>query len=83
MSGKRAIIRVTADLIRDALAFPETARIVDIEFDFMRPNIFLFKVESPDFQEVEEGQPYPEISPTFTIDYDKKPSTWISCDWNL
>lgn len=80
---KRAYFRVSADLIAGALAFPEGTKLVDIQRDPLYGDAFTFLVEHEDLPEVAAGEKTTELSPTHTIDYDKRPSTWIEFDWGI
>ena len=61
-------IHAPYEVIRDAL--PDDARIVDLRFDaFHQPghNTLMLLVESEQFEEVEEGNPYPELCPMMQV----------------
>jgi len=78
---RMAKMSVTSELIANALAFPDDAEIIYIIME--SPGIFTFYVEHPDFPVLKEAKVPIEIVPVFHCDYDKRPSTWITCDWNL
>ena len=71
--------RVASEFIRDALALPEDTQIRNIVRHDYQPKTFVFYVEHPDLDEA--GDVIPEVIPVFTVDYDKKPSTWLTFDW--
>lgn len=76
-----AKIQVSSDLMRDVLAMPDGSVIYGASWNPYIRAVELF-VTSPDLPLVKEGE-VPEITPIFTADYDKKPSTWLEFDWNL
>ena len=81
MTRKMVQFQVAVELIRDALAMPDDARIYNIVRHDYNPNTFIFYVEHPDFDEVNEGAMPPEITPIIEADYKKKPSTWLTFSW--
>jgi hypothetical protein len=79
-----ARITVSEELLRDALAMPENSKIVWADWSRKHRAVVL-EVTSPDLPEwqlVDGGTP-PEVVPIFRTDYDKRPSTWITFDWNF
>lgn len=75
-------IDVSMQLIKDALAMPEDAIIEGIERHPWIPNIFTFYVTHPDFDPIQYGREIPLITPQLTVDYDKRPATWIEFKWD-
>jgi|WetSurMetagenome_2_1015567.scaffolds.fasta_scaffold52663_2 hypothetical protein len=78
-----ANIEVSEELIEQAFALPEGSRIENISRSSLRTGVFVFTIEHPDLPEVEEGNAIPQITPLLTADYEKRPATWITFDWNL
>jgi hypothetical protein len=78
-----AKIDITSELILQALAFPDGTTIYDIYPNGKIPNVFTFLVEHPDLPELTGEGSIPQIKPIFTADYTKRPSTWITCNWNM
>ena len=78
----RAKFDVTAELIVAALALPEGTKLYDITGSDEFPGVFTFYVEHPDLPE-RTGVTLAKITPTFSADYTKCPSTWITCNWNV
>lgn len=72
---------VTGELLRTALAIPDSANIYNIvRHDFV-PDEFVFYVEHPDLPELKEGESPAMLYPKITVDHDKKPETWATFDW--
>lgn len=87
MSAPRRIgtIRVSHELLRDALALPD-----DVDIWAVYPSMpsdptreAMLYVTSPRLPEVAWDAPIPALYPTFTTDYEKRPATWITCDLGL
>ncbi len=83
MNRKMVRFNVTSQLILQALAIPESAKIYDIVRDWKHPDQFIFMVESDELPEVQECAEPVEISPIIHCDPEKRPSTWMTFDWNL
>ena len=64
-------------------AVPDGALIYNIVRHTHLPDTFVFYVEHPDLPELQEGETPLEIEPRLTADYERKPSTWLTWDWNL
>lgn len=75
-------VDVTMQLIRDALAMPEDTIIEGIERHPWIPNVFTFYVTHPSFEPISYGEEIPQLSPSLTADYDKRPATWIEFKWD-
>ncbi len=73
---------VTAELIVQALALPEGTKLHAIVASYEFPGVFTLYVEHPDLPEL-TGMGVSEIVPTFSADYTKCPTTWITCNWNV
>lgn len=83
MNRRMVRFKVTSELIKQALGMPDNANIYSIFRDGLRPDVFEFFVEHPDFDVVDEDSYPPEIAPVITVDFDKRPSTWSTFDWGL
>lgn len=81
MKRKMAQFKVSAELIKQSLAMPDDAQIYNITRYEHSPNVFTFFVEHPDFKEIEESSSVPEISPIIEVNYEKRPSTWLTFNW--
>ena len=87
MSTPRRIgmIRVSHELLRDALALPDNMDIWAVypstPSDPTREA--MLHVTSPDLPEVAWDEKMPVLDVTFTADYEKRPATWITCDLGL
>lgn len=81
MSHKIIRIHVSEDLIKQALAFPDDLEIVNICKITDQPGVFAFDVEHESFPKQEGGIPL--VSPVYHADHEKRPSTWLTIDWNL
>lgn len=76
MNRKLAKVFVTHELIRDALHFPDNAKILHIlTIDPLKSQIC---IECEDFPEVKEGEIIPEISPVL-----EKRESIILKDWGF
>lgn len=78
----RVKFKVSMALLRNALAMPDYAVIYNIIRE-SADNVFTFYVEHSDLPAVPLSEPTPEVTPVFTADYDKRPSTWIEFDWGV
>lgn len=74
---------VSEDLLKDALALPGKFNIRNISPHGTQPDVFVFLVEFNEFPDVKEGDIAPDIHITFSADYEKKPSTWLTCNWEM
>ena len=82
--GRRIVqFTVSGDLIRKALAMPDDTLIYGIVRHDWSPDAFVFFVEHPDLPEMGEGESPLKITPKITADYEKKPSMWLTWDWDL
>ena len=75
---------VSAELIEQSLAMPDGAKILDISrarSTIVGGNEFLFVVESDELPE-RDGDDIPQITPQLTADYEKRPATWLTFEWN-
>ena len=80
MKGVR--VKITEQLIRDALAFGDDVHIYSIEKSGYEE--FTLVVTGERFEEVAEGSEPPLASPTIKADLDKRPvDTWLEIEWNL
>lgn len=82
MSRKVAQFQVSAQLIKEALAMPKKTKIHNIVRHDYNSNVFVFFVEHPDFDEIEDGEVPPELTPIIEADYEKRPSTWLTFNWD-
>jgi hypothetical protein len=78
-----ARFRVSAQIIMDSLAMPEGSKLRAIVQDEFHPNVFVFYVEHPDLPEEVEGMPPVEIMPIVKADYERRPSMWLTFEWNV
>lgn len=64
MSRKQAVLKVSYDLLIDALKLPKDTKIIrsgdELLFDQLK-----IVIEHPDFEEVEEGKCLPTITPSY------------------
>jgi len=81
MKRKMVQFQVSAELIKEALAMPAAAQIYNITRHEYSPDVFVFLVEHPDFEEIAEASAPPEVTPIIEADYEKRPSTWITFNW--
>lgn len=79
----RAVIQVSEELIREALAMPDGAEIVDIRRSNERFGQYEMLVDHPDLPAVAELGIIPLVTPTLTADFEKRPATWLTWDWDL
>ena len=82
---RRAAIKVTHELLRDAMALPDNMEGVLVAPDYTDDpmRVALLYVESPDLRPVYNGHEIPVLNVTFTADWDRRPATWITCDLGL
>lgn len=83
MKRRMVHFHITEELLKQALAMPEDSNIIHITSVMYKPGVYAFYVEYKDFPELSEGSDPPLISPVFYADYEKRPSTWLTIDWNL
>ena len=83
--GKMKLIqfKVTEQLIRQALAIPDEAEIVNIMRHEIVPGIFTFYVTHPSFPECLEGALPVETNPVVTANFENRPETWLTIDFNI
>lgn len=83
--GKMKLIqfKVTEELIRQALAIPDEAEIVNIVRHEFVPGLFTFYVTHPSFPECLEGALPIEADPVITADYENRPGTWLTIDFRI
>lgn len=75
--------KVTEQLIRQALAIPDDAEIINIiRHDFV-PGVFTFYVTHPSFPDVLEGALPVEASPIIKANYENRPETWLTIDFRI
>ena len=82
MNRRMVRFQVSAQLISQALAMPDGSTIHNIVRHDFNSDVFIFYVEHPDLPELPEGGMPLEITPIIKADYDKRPSTWLTFDWN-
>lgn len=75
--------RVTEQLIRQALVIPDDAEIVNIVRHDYVPGLFTFYVTHPSFPECLEGSLPVEANPVITVNYENRPETWMTIDFNI
>ena len=73
--------RVSGELLRECLAMPDEVKIIRVQADPIRADTFEFVVDYEGFSECKPGLVIPEYSPVITVDYDKKPSSWLTFDF--
>ena len=83
VSKHMAKMAIMGELICDSLALPDGSYIERIEPHPSMLGVFVFYVEHGDLPEVKPGDELPEVVPIFTADYDKRPSVWLTVDWNI
>ncbi len=79
MNGK-VCFQVSLDVLSSALSLPVGTEIVDVLI--VGQDVARLVVSHPDLPDVVRDC-VPEISPRITADYSKRPSTWLTFDWNL
>jgi len=75
--------KITEQLIRQALAIPDEAEIVNIVRDEFVHGLFTFYVTHPSFPECLEGELPIEASPVVTANYENRPETWMTIDFRI
>ena len=75
--------KVTEQLIRQALAIPDEAEIVNIVRHEFVPGLFTFYVTHPSFPECLEGALPVEASPIVTVNSENRPETWMTIDFRI
>jgi len=75
--------RVTEHLIRQALAIPDEAEIVNIVRHEFIPGVFTFYVTHPSFPECLEGALPAEASPVIIANNENRPGTWMTIDFRI
>jgi hypothetical protein len=75
--------KVTEHLIRQALAIPDDAEIVNIVRHEYVPGLFTFYVTHQSFPECQEGALPIEVSPVVTANYENRPETWLTIDFGI
>lgn len=75
--------KVTEHLIRQALAIPDEAEIVNIVRHEFVPGLFTFYVTHPSFPECFEGALPIEVSPIVTVNNENRPETWMTIDFRI
>lgn len=75
--------KVTEHLIRQALAIPDEAEIVNIVRHEFVPGLFTFYVTHPSFPECLEGALPIEASPIVTVNNENRPETWMTIDFRI
>jgi len=83
MNKNRATFLLSGELLSECLALPEGTTIIGIQLDNMYSYQFRILVEHEDLPAVKELERATEISPMYTADIEKKPSTWLTFDWGL
>lgn len=86
MNRNIARIRMSSELLKDALAIPVDTKIVGISLHHMDHRDIIITIEHPDLIKVrDEVEPIPEIVPMITRDYAKAPvmpRDYLTGDWN-
>ena len=78
--SKQVCFDVSLELLAQTLALPDGTVIEELLI--VRPGIIQIAVSHPDLPE-SIGAYAPKISPIIRADYSKRPSTWLTFDWNL
>ena len=83
--GKMKLIqfKVTEQLIRQALAIPDEAEIVNIVRHEFVPGLFTFYVTHPSFPECLESALPVEASPIVTVNNENRPEKWMTIDFRI
>jgi hypothetical protein len=75
--------KVTEQLIRQSLAIPDGAEIINIVRHEFVPGLFTFYVTHPSFPECVEGALPVEADPVITANYENRPETWLTIDFRI
>jgi hypothetical protein len=75
--------KVTEQLIRQALAIPDEAEILNIVRHKNVPGLFTFYVTHPSFPECLEGNLPLETNPVLTANFENRPETWLTIDFRI
>ena len=75
--------KITEHLIRQALAIPDEAEIVNIVRHEFIPGLFTMYVTHPSFPECLEGALPIEASPVVTVKSENRPETWMTIDFRI
>jgi hypothetical protein len=81
MKSGRRILRISADFLPVLMGkgkhhysvqqdiIPDDCRIINATIDFRGPTQLVLLVESQEWEEAQDGSPFPEITPLFVNDY--------------
>jgi hypothetical protein len=75
--------KVTEQLIRQSLAIPDEAEIINIVRHEFVPGLFTFYVTHPSFPECVEGALPVEANPVITANYENRPETWLTINFRI
>ena len=61
---KRAMVRVTKELLIDALKLPEDTEIISVHLNYeIYPSVIEIVVEHPELKQIDEGERIPIVNP--------------------